>query len=335
MKKSTVYAVLVLLVGGYTLAHAIRKRSRPASWPAGVEMTLVVPWHTGGSGDAMARQLAQYWAPELGTGIKIVNIEGDATLAGTEYFLEQPADGTVLYAGTQMYLSAGAVLRGGGFDMDDFAILNIQQFDPVTITVLEDSPYRNLRDLVREIKARPGELRCGFVPGGAPHIASELLKKRLGLEYREVAFESGIGYRTALLGGEVDFIFSNAGGDLSIQNRARVLAVADERRSAAWPRAPTVNRALGMTDFPQLGSARFIAVRREVRDRYPWRYQLLVNTYQRAFENPDYVNFRASTRESAVSAYRGPDASTRMNQALHVLLELYSPPITPAERAEP
>ncbi len=327
MKKSVVYAVLIVLVGGYAAVHALRKRGRPAVWPAGSEMTLVVPWRAGGAGDMMARQLARYWAGELGTDIAIVNIEGGATLDGTEYFLAQPADGTVLYAGTQMYFSAGAVLRGGDFSMDDVAILNIQQFDPVTVTVHEDSPHRSLQELVAEIRARPGELRCGLIHGGSPHVASETFRQRLGLEYQDVPFDSGNGYRTALLGKTVDFIFSSANGDAAIRDRARVLAVADEHRSVIWPEAPTFNQALGATDFPVLGSARFIAVRSEVEKNYPERYAVLLQTYQRAFENPDYVNFRATTRESAVSAYRGPEQSARMNRALHVLLELYSPPV--------
>ena len=292
-------------------------------WPGGGALTCVVPWRAGGSADAMARQLIRYWEPMLGARIIVDNRDGEATLAGTKLFLEQPPDGRCLYIGTQLYLSAGAALRDGGYDMADFDVINFQQFDPATITVRADSPFRSPRELFEETKKRPGELKCGLVPGGPGHIGAVLLLERLGLNWRHVTYDSGNAYRTALLAGRIDFVFSNANGDRAIKSKARVLAVADGKRSAIWPEAPTFNEALGINDFPRLGSARFVAVRSGVRQNWPERFARLVETYRLAFEHPEYRRFRQMTNEAEVSAYLGPDESNRLNRELHAVLMRY------------
>lgn len=325
MKKSTAIAVILVFAAAFTLVQRALHAPADNIWPSGAPLVCVVPWRAGGSADTMARHLLKYWEPELGTTITIKNIDGAATLTGTQYFLEQPDDGFTMYIGTQMYLSSCIVLQGADFAMDDFAIINFQQFDPVTIAVRADSPHQSLHDLIADIAQRPGEVKCGLIPGGAPHIASEFLKEKLGLDYQDVTFDSGNAYRTALLGRDVDFILSNANGDRAIRGSVRVLAVGDAERSGIWPEAPTFNEALGIDDFPQFGSARFIAVRSGVREKHRDRFSRLVNSYKRAFENPEYAAFRESVGESEISAYRGPEESSRMNEALHALLELYAP----------
>lgn len=329
MKRFLLVAVALALLGGVLpgqLAGAAGK------WPEGKRITCIIPWKAGGSADTMARQLISYWEPHLGASIFISNREGAATLFGTELFLRQSKDGSYIYIGTQMYMSAGVVLQGAKFSVDDFAVINFQQFDPVTIAVHEDSPYKTFQDLVDDIKARPGEVRCGMVYGGAPHLCAVLLQERLGLDYEDVPYDSGNGYRTALVDRQVDFIVSNANGDRAIKEKARVLAVVDEHRSSIWPDAPTLNEVLGITDFPELGSARFIAVHREFKEKYPERFNTLVTTYKKAFEDPEYVRLREASGEAEVSAYRGPEESDRMNRQLHALLEQYKSRIEAAKK---
>lgn len=292
-------------------------------WPQGGRITCTIPWKAGGSADRMARQLISYWEPLLGSDIVVSNREGAATLLGTELFLRQPKDGSHIYIGTQLYLSAGIVLQGARFSVDDFALINFQQFDPITVAVRRDSPYTTFQELVDGIKARPGELKGGIIYGGAPHLAALFLQEKLGLDYRDVVFDSGAEYRKALVDGHVDFVFSNANGDRAIKAEARVLAVADKQRSGIWPEAPTFNEALGSDDFPRLGSARFIAVHREFKEAYPERFEKLVETYRLAFENPEYARLRESSGEAEVSSYRGPEESDAMNKRLHELLEQY------------
>ena len=324
MKKSSLIIIVIALVVAFAAVQFMGKNDKSDSnWPKGQKITIIQPFEAGGSADIMARQLVKYWEPELGTNIIIENRPGATGLVGTELFLKQPDDGSVLLVTTQMYLSAGAVLQGAKFTMEDFDVLNFQQFDPMAISVLEDSPYKTYEDLAQAIKERPNTLTCGFMAGGAPHLGAVVLRERAGLEFKDVTYDSGNAYRTALLGKHVDFIASNVNGDRALKGKARVLGVASNERSSIWPDAPTFNELLKIKDFPQLGSARLIAVPKTLRAKYPERYAKLLATYKKAYENPEYVKFRKDTGEMEVSAYRGPDESNKMNKELHSLLERY------------
>jgi tripartite-type tricarboxylate transporter receptor subunit TctC len=319
MRKSFIACIAALLAGLVVFASPAQSAD---NWPKGKKLNCIVPFAAGGSADTMARQLIKYWEPLLDTNIIISNRDGASTLLGTELFLNQPKDGSYMLIGTQMYMSAGVVLQGAKFSMNDFAVINFQQFDPATIAVLEDSPYKTYQDLIDDIKARPGQVKVGILAGGAPHLAAVVLKEKLGLDYREVNYDSGNGYRTALLGKHVDFVMSNANGDRALKGKARILAVADDQRNKIWPDAPTFVE-LGLTDFPKLGSARFIAMHKQFKEKYPERFKKLVETYKQAFESPEYVKLRETNGEDSVSTYRGPEASDKMNHELHSLLEQY------------
>ena len=319
MKKSSIIVMaLVMALSLFSLPVQAAD-----SWPKGLKLTCLVPSAAGGSVDIMARQLVKYWEPILGATMVVTNRDGAANLLGTEIFLKMPKDGSVIFIGTQLYQSAGIVLKGAKYSIDDFAVINFQQFDPMTVAVLEDSKYKTIEDLIADAKARPGEVKCGVMHGGAPHLGAVVMQEKFGVRFREVSYDSGNAYRTALLGKHVDFVVSNANGDRAIKGKARVLAVADDTRSQVWPDAPTFNEVLKSKDFPRLGSARYVAMHKEFKAKYPERFQTLVDTYKKAFDDPEYVKFRETSGESAVSAYRGPEASDKMNKALHELLVQY------------
>lgn len=301
------------------------KNATPSDWPKGEKITMIIPFNAGGSADTMMRQINKYWEQELGSNIIIENREGAAGMVGATTFLKKPADGLTVFAGTQLYLSANIVLQNAQFKLDDFDIINFQQFDPITICVREDSPYKTFDDLVAAMKEKHGQLKWGTIYGGPLHLAGELLKDKLGVDFTTVNYDSGNGYRTALLGGHVDFVISNANGDRAIKGKARVLAVADTEKSPIWPDAPTLNEVLEKygVDFPPLGSVRFIAVSSALKKNYPERYQRLVNTYKKAFESPEYQELLKNNGEIYVSHYYGPEESNKMNHDLHALVEKY------------
>ena len=108
MKKSVIMGIAAALFGLCSIGQVANAAD---NWPKGKKITSIVPWKAGGSADTMARQLIKYWEPLLDTNIIVSNREGAATLLGTELFLKQPKDGSNIYIGTQMYMSAGIVLQ--------------------------------------------------------------------------------------------------------------------------------------------------------------------------------------------------------------------------------
>jgi len=265
----------------------------------------------------MIRNLVPYWERELGVTMVVENYEGAFGQVGTTLFYNKPADGYTILATTQPYLSSRIIVGNTPFTIEDFDLINFQQFDPTCITVLSSSPYQTMGDLVAAIRANPRRIRAGTIAGGASHILLELLKEAMSLDFRVVTYNSGSEYRTALLGGHVELIGSSAQGDVALGDQARLLALAGDTHLSAWPNSPLFSEALPGVDIPSLGSGRIVALRKEVRQNYPERFKKLLETYEAAFNHPDHIARLKAAGELETSSIKGNEASNEMNRTLH------------------
>ena len=119
----------------------------------------------------MVRGILPYWEETAGCTFVVENREGASTMVGSVYYQTLPADGTSIYCGTQTYLSGNQVLQGATYDITDFDLINMQQIDPTTITVLDTSPYNSIEDLIKAIQENPGKIKVGLTAGGRLHSA--------------------------------------------------------------------------------------------------------------------------------------------------------------------
>lgn len=293
-------------------------------WPH-KNTTLILPFDAGGSLDSMMRVLTKSLEPELDTNFKIDNRPGAATQVGTTAFVNQKDDGSVLFGGTQLYLSASIVLQDADYDIDDFAMVNIEQFDPATVTVHKDSQFETFEELIDYAKENPGELSYSTVHGGPLHLTGVLLEEKLDTTFKPVFYEGGGEMRNALLGQHVDFMIGNALGDSAIADNVRVLAVESEDKMELWPDAEPINDVLAEydTEVPLLGSVRFLATHASFKEEHPEQFQILVDAYENAFNSDDYQAYIKENNAEEISDFRGPEESDELNKELHDLLKEY------------
>lgn len=299
------------------------------AWPHN-NTTFILPFGAGGSLDTWMRNLSPYLEEELDTRISIDNREGAATQTGTTVFHEGPNDGSYLFAGTQLYFSATMVLQDADYDIDDFAMVNIEQFDPITITVPKDSKYETFEDLIEDIKENPGQISYSTVSGGPLHLTGVLLEDKLDIELNPVFYDGGSEMRNALLGDHVDFMIGNSNGDTAIEENVRVLATATDEVSEIWPDAEPINDALEQYDaeIPHVGSVRFIATHASFKEENPELFEELVTSYKNAYNAEDYQTHLKESGADLVSDFRGPEESDELNQELHDLIVEYEDELT-------
>lgn len=322
MKKNLVVAacfatMMFLLAGMVTLASA-------AEWPSG-KVTLLIPFKAGGSSDAMGRGLAKYWEKYLGVPIIIDNRDGASSQVGTTIYSKLPADGNTIYLGCQVYFSSNIIVHNASYKFDQFDLINIQQEDAVEIVVMNDSPYKNAKDLFKAIRENPGKLRCGYIAGGPQNIAASILKKEHGLDFKSVTYDNGNTLRTALLGKHIDFMIGNSSGDISVFGKATPLVILGAKRSGLFPDTPTfaeVFKAEGLS-FPALSMSTFIAVNSQLKQKYPDRYKKILDTYRQTLEDPGYQKFLVESKQAPINQYLGPEKSAAANKDIHKLVEKY------------
>ncbi|WP_160058368.1 Bug family tripartite tricarboxylate transporter substrate binding protein [Alkalicoccus saliphilus] len=289
-------------------------------------VTFVVPFDAGGSVDGMARGVANHLDETLDTTINIDNRPGASAQIGASHFINAPDDGSTYFAGTQLYLSANIVLQDADFDIEDFSMVNFEQFDPVTITVHENSPYETFEDLLEDIENNPGEISYTTIYGGPLHLTGVLLEDYLDVDLNPVFYDGGGEMRNALLGEHVDFMIGNANGDKAVEDNVRVLAVADDDMEELWPDAPPINDVLQDNydvEIPYVGSARFIAAHTSFKEENPELFDQFVNAYEEMFNSEEYQAYLEESGADAVSEFRGPEESDEMNLELHELMLEY------------
>ena len=128
----------------------------------------------------------------------------------------------------------------------DFDYVTLIMETPFVLTVNAQTPVRSMKELVNYAKANPGKLNIGsFGVGSTPHILAEILSQEAGISLMHVPFKGSALITTAVIGGEVDVVFSDMAVVLPhVQaGKLRALAVTSAKRALALPELPTLVEA--------------------------------------------------------------------------------------------
>ena len=141
---------------------------------------------------------ASIWRKTLGRTIIVENKPGANGTIAAQYVVDQPADGTWMWVGTQAMTeinpSAYKNLRWG---IDDFIPIVKGVEAPLVFAVHPSVPAKNLKELVAWVKANPGKLGyASFSPGTPSAFLGHQLNKRFGLDLAHIVYK-GSGPQTA------------------------------------------------------------------------------------------------------------------------------------------
>jgi tripartite-type tricarboxylate transporter receptor subunit TctC len=281
-------------------------------------ITVVVAAAVGGSIDALTRQLAPFWEKTLGQKIVVDNKTGGGGITGVRSFMQQPSDGYTVLICTEAHFTA--TMEKTDLKTTDVELINMQQFDPTSFTVLETSRFKSLEDLVKEAQQKPKSVSWGSPASGSAAIVGKLVAKNWNLDLRFVPQSGGAETDTALLGGHVDMKVGTAAGDVSELKGVRVIAVAAPERLPFLPEVPTFNEVgakLGFKEkIPNLGTARLVVVHASLKTKHPDRFQKLADSYKAAFHDPAYQEMLKKTGQALATNFYEPARATAMFREL-------------------
>jgi tripartite-type tricarboxylate transporter receptor subunit TctC len=172
---------------------------------------LIVTYPPGGSSDLMARVFGAKLAEIWGQQVVIESKPGAAGAIGTEYTARQPADGYTFMIGNSGPVAINPLLSQVPYNVEkDFIPVSQISAGPNVLVVKGDAPFKSLADIVRYAKANPGKLNYGTSgPGSISHLSSEMLKNLTGVQAVEVPYKGGVLAVQDMLGGHIQFIFSD------------------------------------------------------------------------------------------------------------------------------
>jgi tripartite-type tricarboxylate transporter receptor subunit TctC len=209
---------------------------------------FVLGFAPGGASDTMARVVATRLSENLGQPVVIDNRAGAGGNIAAEIVARSAANGYTMLLGNNGILAVNVSLYPKlGFDpVKDFAPVVLIASQPNILVVHPAVAAGSVKDLVALARAKPGQLNYASPGNGTTgHLAGELFKRMVGVEYTIIPFKGGGPAALAMLSGECQFTFATA---LSVQphikaGKLRALAVTTAKRSASFPDLPTVAEA--------------------------------------------------------------------------------------------
>lgn len=235
-------AALGLVLGAFAAAPAAAQTypSKP--------VRIVVAFPAGGGTDIVARvlgqKLAEYWNQQ----VLVDNRAGASGTIGTEFAAKAAPDGYTMFMGTMGNLTVNKHLfpRMAVDPVRDFAPLSQVVAVHFVMVSHPSVPARSVKDVIALARRQPGQLTYGSSgPGGAPHLAGELLNKMARISIAHIPYKGSAIVMQDLMGGQIMFSFDSLLQYLPQikTGKIRALGMLGRSRSPTLPDVPTLDES--------------------------------------------------------------------------------------------
>jgi len=201
---------------------------------------LIVPWAAGGDTDSIYRAFQPHLQKHLGGTIVIANVGGASGTKGAKEAKDSPGDGYTIFA---VHDSIHSTFHTGVADVNstDFQPICLVASTPSIITASPKTPWADMKALVADAKARPGQIAVGATLGSTSHFFPALIEKAAGIKFKYVSYEGLAPRMNAILGGHIDLTDSNMTQKGKVEaGQLKFIAIATEKRSPEMPNVPTL-----------------------------------------------------------------------------------------------
>jgi tripartite-type tricarboxylate transporter receptor subunit TctC len=229
---------------------------RAAAWPA-KPVTIVTGYQAGSGTDTVARFLAENLRERTGQAFIVENKLGGIGIVAAEHVAKSNPDGyTVLFTPNSTHGISPFLYKKLPFDP-------VKDFQPVT-TVLsvgflllvnpQTVPVNTVQELTAFLKAQPGKYSYG-AGNASVRIAGELYRQQANFDAVLVPYKGNPQALTDLMGGQIQFMFSDVSFGLpqTRSGRIKALAVTNATRNPSAPELPTMAEA-GYPGFEALNA---------------------------------------------------------------------------------
>jgi len=220
----------------------------PVSWAQKYPVKAVrifVPQLPGDACDTFGRLLGAKMSERLGQQFVDDNRPGASGSIGLALTAQAPADGYTMACGQGGNMSVlPHTMKKIPYDaLKDFAPISLIATNYLALVVHPTTPFKNVGDFVKYLKANPGKVAFASNGEGAfIHMATEMFRAYVGFNYLHVPFKGVSQMMQELMVGGVDASFSSFTGVYPYvqSGKVRLLAIAKETRAPNYPDIPTI-----------------------------------------------------------------------------------------------
>lgn len=247
------------LLGSFVLTAFAASAAAQQDYP-NKPIRYISPYAPGGSTTVIARLIGQQLTDAWGQQVVVDNRGGANTILGTQLAVTSRADGYTL-------LSLGGTLAGNYWLAktpynplkDIAAIATVSKYENVLV-VPPSLPVNTVAELIALAKTKPGQITYGSSSFGGPtHLLGELFNTVANIKTLHVPYKGGGPAVIDLMGGHIQFFFSNPVNVAAPikSGRLKALGVTGESRNVAFPDVPTFAAqgmpAMALTNWQGVG----------------------------------------------------------------------------------
>ena len=205
---------------------------------------LMVGAGPGGGTDIIARMLAEKFADGIKGTWVVENKPGASNTIAADITAKAAPDGHTLLVATNTGQAIAPHLMKLGFDpIKDLIPIGLIVTVPNVLVVGAQVPVNNVADLVKAMKAKPGDFKYGSSGvGSTQHIAGEAFDVAAGPKSEHISYKGSSQAHLDIIGGSIQMMFDTTSSAMSQikSGKFRPLAVTTPMRSPQLPDVPTL-----------------------------------------------------------------------------------------------
>ena len=225
----------------------------PAAAQSGT-IRIIVGTVAGGAIDPYARTISEHMSKTLGRPIIIENKPGASGSLAAQFIADAPADGTLLWLGTQAFTEiVPNMFPDARWSIDQFHPIIRGVEAPLAFVAHASVPANTFAEFVTWAKENKGKLSYSSYQAGTPsHFLGFQLNEKFGLDLTHVPYRGSGLQVTGLLGGHSLFGFAQLNSSLShvTAGTLKVFGTTGSKRDKSLPNVPT---------FAEMGYPEFTA----------------------------------------------------------------------------
>ncbi|MBR0670790.1 Bug family tripartite tricarboxylate transporter substrate binding protein [Neoroseomonas soli] len=235
--RRSVLAALPAALAAPRLAWAQGFPSRP--------IRLVIPFTPAGTTDLVGRLTAEMLGRRLNHQVVVDNRPGASGNVGAEYVARSEADGHTLLLTT---IGTGAInfpvfRERMPYKPEDLRAVGLMTRVPNVLMAANNTNIRSVADLVREARARPGQINYGTAGiATSPHVVVEQLRLATNIDITHVPFRGSAPMLTEMMAERIEIGMDNIPSALTFirEGKIRAIGTTGAQRNPTLPDVPTV-----------------------------------------------------------------------------------------------
>lgn len=252
-------------------------------------MEVYIPTRAGGGADRNFRSFAGVWKKHLGGEFEPAFYPGAAGRVGYETYMGKASDDCHdLIFGNMGPEVLNWVVKKPTFSLDDYFYFLMVDADPGSVFISEKSSMKTLEDVITEGKKRTLTIATSRLAHPAS-LGMLVLANKTGMKVNLVPMSGGKNTRNGVLTGELDLGVLPA---TTVMKRKgiKILGLFDEKNLVPdkMPGAVLINTEYKLGIPPIAAGARAFGIKKAAADKYPDRFNKLVETGMKVFKDPAY-----------------------------------------------